>query len=391
MKTFSRTDKSVLGRWWWTVDHGMLTALITLMIFGIAMVTAASPPVAERIGYPAFYFLNRHLIFLVPSLVVMLVISMIEARWIWRISSLVLAGGILLMITVLLSGAEVKGAQRWISIFGFSIQPSEFVKPAFAVVAAWLISWQKEKPDFPAYVICALLYFLISGLLLKQPDLGMTVVITAVLGVQVFLAGLPFRYLIVLILCFAGLLVTSYFTFGHVESRIDRFLDPDSGDSYQVDKALSAFRNGGVFGTGPGQGEVKLHIPDAHSDFIFSVAGEELGLFFIAAVTGVYAFILIRGFARLMDSNRLFSILAAGGILAMFGLQSLVHMGTNVNIMPTKGMTLPFISYGGSSLMASAFGMGMVLALTRRQPRSGVARGGLVTRTGKNRRVDEQA
>jgi len=216
----------------------------------------------------------------------------------------------------------------------------------------------------------------------------MTVVVTVVLGAQVFLAGLPFRYLLVFGLCFIGLLVAAYFTFSHVESRFDRFFNPDSGDSYQVEKALSAFRSGGVFGTGPGQGDVKLSIPDAHSDFIFSVAGEELGLLFIVALVAIYGFILLRGFSRLMDSELLFAVLAGGGILVMFGLQSFVHMGTNVNIMPAKGMTLPFISYGGSSLLASALAMGMVLALTRRQPRSGVARGGLVTRTKKRQEAN---
>ncbi len=390
MKSFSRTDKSVLGRWWWTVDHGMMAALFVLIVAGIALVAAASPPVAERINLPAYHFVIRHLIFLLPAVFLMVATSMLEMKWVWRLSTVVLAGGIALMVAVLLTGDAVKGARRWIDIFGFSLQPSEFVKPAFIVAAAWLISLHKERPEFKGYLICAGLYFLVIGLLLMQPDLGMTIVVTLVLAAQVFLAGLPFRYLFVVLLCFAGLIVAAYFSFSHVESRIDRFFDPGSGDSYQVDKALSAFRNGGVFGTGPGQGEVKLSIPDAHSDFIFSVAGEELGLFFIAVLLAIYAFIILRGFHRLMDNERLFAVLAAGGLLVMFGLQSLIHMGTNVNIMPTKGMTLPFISYGGSSLIASAMAMGMVLALTRRQPRSGVARGGLAARTRKKIEADEK-
>lgn len=382
MKAFSRTDRSVLGRWWWTVDRGMLAALLMLVVVGVALVAAASPPVAERIGAAQFHFVVRHIVFLVPALVIMIGVSMLDTRWIWRTSSVVLGVGVLLMVAVLFTGSEIKGAQRWIPLFGFSLQPSEFVKPAFIVVAAWLIAWQKEKPDFPAwYMMCGVLYAVVVTLLLLQPDFGMTVVVTFVMGVQVFLAGLPFRYMALAGVGGLLMILAAYFAFDHVQSRIDRFLDPASGDNYQIEKALSAFRNGGVIGTGPGQGEVKMTIPDAHADFVFAVAGEELGLVFILILMGIYGFILLRGFQRLAGHERLFAVLAAGGILTMFGLQTFVHMGSNVNILPTKGMTLPFISYGGSSLLASAFAMGIVLALTRRQPRSGIARGGLTLRT----------
>ncbi len=380
MNLFTRTDRSIFGRWWWTVDRGMLTGILSIIAFGAVLVAAASPPVAERIGLNQYHFIQRHLILLVPALAIMIGVSMLEVRNIWRLSTIVLAGGLLLMVFILFSGSEVKGAQRWIQLPGFSLQPSEFVKPAFAVVAAWLIAKHKEKPEFPANLICAGMYLLVVTLLLLQPDLGMTLVVTGVLTAQIFLAGLPFRYLIVFALGAVVLLVGAYFTFDHVHSRIDRFLDPASGDNYQVEKSLEAFQNGGLLGTGPGQGTVKLSIPDAHADFIFAVAGEELGFVFVAVLISLFGFILLRGFNRLIDCGNLFVVLAAGGLLSMIGLQTLVHMGSSVNLLPTKGMTLPFISYGGSSLLSSALAMGMVLALTRKSARSGIARAGMSLR-----------
>lgn len=383
LKLFSRTDNSLLGRWWWTVDRAMLLAVLALSAFGIALVTAASPAVAERIELDSYHFIIRHMVFLLPALAGMIVISMMSERWIWRFASLALAGGLLMMVIVLFTGAEIKGAQRWIPLFGFSLQPSEFVKPAFIVVAAWLMSRQKEiqgKPVF--YYATAGLYGLVALLLLLQPDFGMTFLITCVLAAQVFMTGLPFRYVAFLGAGGMAMIAGAYFAFGHVRSRIDRFLDPESGDNYQVDKALAAFEQGGLIGAGPGQGSVKMHIPDAHSDFIFAVAGEELGFLFLIAMIALYAFVMLRGFHRLGQSDNLFAVLAAGGLLVMIGFQAFIHMGSNVNILPTKGMTLPFVSYGGSSLLASALAMGMVLALTRKSPRAGVAKGRVMAGAG---------
>jgi cell division protein FtsW len=226
----------------------------------------------------------------------------------------------------------------------------------------------------PGNVISIVLFLLIVALLMKQPDLGMTMVITAVWFCQFFLAGLPL--ILVLALGMLGItgLVGAYFLFPHVTSRIDRFLDPASGDNYQVERSLQAFANGGLGGTGPGQGTVKFHLPDAHADFIFAVAGEELGLFWSLLLVGLFAFVVLRGFSRLMHEPDLFVVLAAGGLLVQFGLQALIHMGSSVHLLPTKGMTLPFVSYGGSSLIALGFGMGMVLALTRRRFSAGEAR-----------------
>jgi cell division protein FtsW len=382
MSLFSRTDQSFLGRWWWTVDRGLLGTFFILAILGVMLVATASPPVAERIGLQSYYFLIRHIIILCPALAMMLVISMLEMRTIWRISSILFVGSIFTMVVVLITGMEIKGAQRWIHLFGFSLQPSEFAKPSFAIAAAWFMSRQKKNEKFPGYIIAVGLYFVTIVLLLLQPDLGMTFIVTAILASQIFLAGFPFRLMAALGALGVGGLFAAYFTFDHVQSRINRFLNPDSGDNYQVEKSIEAFQNGGLFGTGPGQGTVKLGLPDAHADFIFSVAGEEMGLIFILILVSIYGFVLLRGFNRLMDSADMFVVLAVGGLLTMFGLQAMVHMGSALNILPAKGMTLPFISYGGSSILSMSFAMGAVLALTRKQVRASVSKAGLSLRPG---------
>lgn len=368
---FSRTDKSFLGRWWWTVDRMLLAALMTLIVFGIVLVAAASPPVAERIGYGQFHFVTKHLFFLLPAFIMLIGMSFLEPRNIWRFATLMLVGGIGAMVMVLLFGDDTKGAQRWLRIAGFSLQPSEFVKPAFAVVAAWLIARQKDADGFPGQSIALGLFALVTALLLMQPDFGMTVVVTAIYGAQIFLAGLPLFWLIVFCGGAVVLAVSSYFALDHVRSRFDRFFDPASGDTYQVRQSLEAFKEGGVTGAGPGQGTVKLHLPDAHTDFIFSVAGEELGLVFAVMLVFLYGFIVLRGMNRVAGSNDIFVILATGGLLVMFGFQAFIHMASSVNLIPTKGMTLPFVSYGGSSIIAMGAAMGMVLSLTRQRVKGG--------------------
>lgn len=381
MNLFSRTNQSLLSRWWWTVDRFLLVLILVLITIGIAMVMAASPSVATRIGLDPYHFMIRHLIILVPSIVIMLALSLLEVKQICRLSMLMMAGCFFALIYVLLFGMEIKGAQRWIHLPGFSLQPSEFAKPAFIILAAWFMSLQKEKEGFPGMPIAIGLYGVLALLLVLQPDMGMTVVTTFCFLVMIFLAGLPFRYVFLLIFLVTGAALAAYSTLPHVQSRVDRFLHPETGDTFQVEKSLSAFKNGGVFGTGPGQGTVKLSIPDAHADFVFAVAGEEFGFLFLVLLVGLYGYIIIRGVKRVADSENLFIILSVSGLLAMMGLQALIHMGSSLSLLPTKGMTLPFLSYGGSSLLSMSVTMGMVLALTRRQAKTGIARGGLSTRS----------
>jgi len=374
MVTLDRADSSVIGRWWWTVDRWMLLLLGIIMGIGAILILAASPAVAQRINLGEFYFIERHVMMLVPAVGLMFLVSLMSPPAIRRTAAIVFVLALLGVFATLFVGVEIKGATRWVQLPGMSVQPSEFVKPAFAVVAAWLFAQQKMRRGFPGYIASTVLYCMIVALLLSQPDLGMTVVVTAVWFIQFFIAGLPMFLVIGLIGMGTGGLVGSYFLFDHVRSRIDRFLDPAAGDNYQVDRAIEAFTNGGLFGTGPGEGTVKLYLPDAHADFIFAVGGEEFGLFFCLLLVALFAFIVVRGLSRVMNETNLFIMLAVVGLVTQFGLQAAINMASTLHLIPTKGMTLPFVSYGGSSLIALGYGMGMVLALTRRHAGSGGVR-----------------
>lgn len=337
----------------------------------------------------ALSFLGTSYDLLIPSLVLLIGISFMDKRMVWRFGTVGFVACLCAMIAVLSVGVEIKGAALAAS-FGFSVQPSEFIKPCFLIVSAWLMSLQKaevgfEGRTFPGNIVAAGLYGLVVALLMLQPDLGMTVIVSLSWAAQIFLAGLQFRYMVGIMVMAVMALELAYLGFDHVQSRIDRFLDPDSGDNYQVEQSIEAFQSGGVLGTGPGQGHVKLYLPDAHADFIFAVVGEELGFVFVLAVMGIFAFILLRGFKRMMDEDDVFSILAVGGLLTMFGLQALVHMGSSLNLLPAKGMTLPFISYGGSSLVGISIAMGAVLALSRGRKKSGISKSGLSLFSGRSR------
>ena len=367
MMAVRRTDRSAIGDWWWTVDRWLLVVLLLLVAAGAILVMAASPAVADRLGLGSFHFVRRQLIFLVPSLVVVFVVSMMAPLWIRRIAVIGFGVTILMLVATLAFGQEVKGARRWLSVAGILLQPSEFAKPLLAVVAAWLLSQRAQSAGFPSFSIVAALAGVVVGLVVIQPDVGMALVIAAVTFTQMFLAGLSLPLVAGLALCGVGTAIGAYAMFPHVASRIDRFLDPSSGDTFQVDTSINAFSHGGLFGTGPGEGVLKTVLPDAHADFIFAVAGEEFGLLPSMAIIVLFAVLLLRGFARLMREADLVHLLAAAGILVQLGLQAVINMGVNMSLLPAKGMTLPFISYGGSSLLALAFGMGIVLALTRQR------------------------
>ncbi len=367
MAFIARTDRSVLGRWWWTVDRWTLACLILLATFGLLLSLAASPPVAERIGLEPLYFVRRHASYVPVALVIMIVVSLQQPRQIRRLGVILFAASLVLLSATVIFGDEIKGATRWIAIGGVSLQPSEFIKPAFAIVAAWMFTAQRLEQDIPGNLISAVLIALILGLLIAQPDIGQSALIAVVWFGQWFIAGLPMIWVAALGALGVAGLISSYFVFPHVASRIDRFLDPAVGDSYQIDRAFEAFTNGGLLGRGPGEGTVKTLLPDAHADFIFAVVGEEFGLLACIVIVAMFAFIVLRGFVLALRDENLFVVLAVSGLLAQFGLQALINMGSALSLMPTKGMTLPFVSYGGSSMMALALAMGMVLGLTRRR------------------------
>lgn len=365
---FSRADTSVLGIWWWTVDRWLLAAIILLMGIGALLVMSASPPVADRINVDSFHFVTRQFVFLGMAACCIFGISLLSVKWVRRLASVMFIGVVFLLIVTPFVGSEIKGAVRWINFAGINLQPSEFLKPAFAVVVAWMFAEGRLNPNFPGYIVSCIMLALCIFLLMIQPDFGQTVVVTSIWSVQIFLAGLP----IVLVFCLGlgavGLAVTAYLILPHVQSRVDRFLDPASGDNYQIERSMEAFMNGGIMGRGPGEGWVKNSIPDAHSDFIFAVAGEEFGLLFCVLVVGVFTFIIMRGLSRLMGEKNLFVVLAVSGILVQFGLQAVINMASTLQLVPPKGMTLPFVSYGGSATIGIAIGMGFVLALTRKRP-----------------------
>ena len=367
MIALARTDTSLLGRWWWTVDRWLITCLLLIIAMGAILVLAASPSVAERIGLDAYHFVRRQFIILPLALTVMFAVSLLSPLQVRRLAAIGFLGCVVLLALTPLVGAEIKGARRWISLAGMSLQVSEFVKPCLAVISAWMFAEWRRRPEFPGHAVAIALYTAVVGLLLLQPDFGQSVLITLVFIGQFFLAGLPVAWLVATgALGLAGL-VGAYFLFPHVTSRVNRFLDPTSGDTYQVDRALEAFINGGFLGTGPGEGEIKQLLPDAHADFIFSVAGEEFGAITCLLIIVLFGFVVLRGFSRLFADGSLFVLLAGAGLLMQFGLQALVHMASALQLAPAKGMTLPFISYGGSSLIALALAMGMALALTRRR------------------------
>ncbi len=367
MKTTARTDKSILSNWWWSIDRLTLAALAVLVICGIVLVTAASPAVAEHYGLSPFYFVHRQILFLIPTLAIMFGVSLMEQKTLWRTASVALAVTLVLMVAAILFGPQVKGATRWISFPGGSIQPSEFSKPCFAIISAWLIARARQKQGFPGHQLAIAAYLIILCLLLMEPDLGMSFVLSCIWGAQMFLSGLPMLFIAGLVGLGALGLFGAYMFFPHVTSRVDRFLDPAAGDNYQVQKSLDAFSNGGLFGTGPGHGLVKLTLPDAHEDFIFAVAGEEFGMIAAVLLILLYCFIIIRSVTRIYRNEDLFVILATTGLLVQFGLQSLVHMGSSLQLLPAKGMTLPLISYGGSSLLSFGLAMGALLSLTRKR------------------------
>ncbi|HHB83491.1 MAG TPA: cell division protein FtsW [Devosia sp.] len=372
---FSRAKKTPVAEWWWTIDRELLGALVLLLLCGVILSFAASPPVAERLGLSAWHFVIRHWFFAVPALGVLIGVSFLNVRQARVLALAILVVFIVLLVLTLLFGTAAKGSQRWISIFGFSLQPSEFVKPAFAVIAAWLFSEKMKHPDMPAQMIAFALMALIAVLLMLQPDFGQTVLVVITWAALLFLAGISW-WVIGILMGFAGAGAgLAYLVFPHVARRIDIFINPESGDNYQMERALQSLLEGGWFGRGPGEAMVRRYVPDAHADFVFSAAAGEFGLLFCLVLVGLIGFITLRALFLAQQQNGLFARLAASTLAIQFGVQSGINLAVNLNLLPPKGMTLPFVSYGGTSMLATAFSMGLILALTRRKPQDRLATG----------------
>jgi len=355
-----------IKRWWKVIDQQTIIAMVILLAFSLMLVTTASPAVANRIGLTDNYFSSRHVVFLALAVIIILTFSLLDKKWIRRLAILGFLGSLVMLVLVKFYGFEVKGATRWINIGGFSYQPSEFMKPFFAVVTGWILSLHYHE-DFPSFKVCFILFLCVAALLIIQPDFGMLVMVSAVFGIQLFVAGLPIIWLFIAIFASVFGSIGAYLLLPHVASRINRFLDPVNSENYQVTRSLEAFESGGLYGKGPGEGSVKQFLPDSHTDFIFAVAGEEFGAIICLMIIITFAYIVIRILVNLLHEDDKFIQIAAIGIISQFGLQAVINMGVSLNLLPTKGMTLPFISYGGSSTLAISIGMGMLLGLTKRK------------------------
>jgi cell division protein FtsW len=314
----------------------------------------------------------------------MLAVSLLSPRHVRRTAFIVYAVAIAAMVALPFFGHQAKGATRWVEIAGFTLQPSEFMKPALIILAAWMFAEGQKGEGVPGVSIAFTLYALAVTLLLMQPDVGQTILITIAFGACFFMAGVPIRWILGLGAVASTGLVAIYFTFDHFAARVDKFLDPEKADTHQVDKALQAQAAGSWFGQGPGEGVLKRQVPDVHTDFAFSGAAEEFGLIFSLFLIGLFAFIVVRGMMRAIKLSDPFEQVAAAGLFVLIGQQAFINIAVNLNLIPTKGMTLPFISYGGSSVLAMGLTMGMALALTRKRPGAyaqgdGMARAGAFT------------
>ncbi|AVO36717.1 putative lipid II flippase FtsW [Pukyongiella litopenaei] len=364
-----RGGEPVIPKWWRTVDKWLIACVLILFGIGLLLGLAASPPLAARNGFAPFHYVERQVIFGLTALVAMAVTSMMSPTLVRRLGILgFLAAFVALLLLPVLGTDFGKGAVRWYSLGFASVQPSEFLKPGFVVLAAWLMSASQQVGGPPgtswSFVLCAA----IVGLLVLQPDFGQACLVLFGWGVMYFVAGAP----IFLLVGMAGMVVMggalAYANSEHFARRIDGFLSAEVDPTTQLGYATNAIREGGLFGVGVGEGQVKWSLPDAHTDFIVAVAAEEYGLVLVLIIIALYALIVVRSLLRLMRERDTFIRLAGTGMAAMFGVQAMINMGVAVRLLPAKGMTLPFVSYGGSSLIAGGIALGMLLAFTRTRP-----------------------
>ena len=355
---------------WGSLDLTAIANIAFIMLLGVLLLASAGIGVAEKLGLSSYYFVKRQIIFLFFGFIIILFLSTISEKSIRKIILVGFIITIILLIVVILFGDSIKGAKRWLNIFGFSLQPSEFLKPFYTCFLAIILSHEKSKVNFKIFCICISLNMLITILLLLQPDFGMTVTNTIATLSLLFIAGIKLSWLlIVLTLCLFAAYI-AYLFFPHVAQRVDRFINPVDSANYQVQKSLSSYLDGGLFGKGPGEGTIKYVLPDAHTDFILAVGAEEFGIIFCILIIISFAILILRGLWNLTKLSNLFYIYAIFGILLHFSMQFLFNIGVTLNLLPTKGMTLPFVSYGGSSIMAFSIATGIYLNLSSQRESS---------------------
>ena len=363
-----RSDRSHITEWRRSVDWTIIFAATVLLALGLMLSLAAGPPAADRDGMAdSFHYVKRHCVFAAAAFVVMIGASLLNRVWVRRAAALIFCGAFVLLVTILVAGHEAKGAQRWLAIGGSTLQPSEFVKPALIILSGWLLAQRQLFPGGPWAIVALVFYVVTLGLLLLQPDVGQSALLTAAFIVTFFVSGLPWRWAAIFFGGGVSLAGALYALLPHVRQRVNSFINPAEYDTYQIDKASQAIGRGGLFGAGPGEGTVKTELPDAHTDFIYAVLSEEFGLIAALALIGIYVFICWRGFRASSRIRDPYPRAAAAGLFALFGLQAAINIGVNVSLIPPKGMTLPFISSGGSSMLGIALTLGLALALIRRQ------------------------
>jgi cell division protein FtsW len=365
--SLSRAERSRLAEWWFSVDRVLLATVLVIAGTGMLLSLAASPAIALKRGLPMFHFVERHLLFLAVALATMFAVSLLSPAQIRRLALMTLGASLALMLLVLFTGLEVNGARRWLHIGSYTLQPSEFAKPAFVVLSAWLFAEADRRPDMPATAAAVALYVLFAALLVLEPDLGQTLLVSIVWSALFFLANRPLKWFLFLLAALAAGLVAAYVRFGHVRWRIERFLNPALGDTFQTDRALRSFGEGGLLGKGPGEGTLKTALPDAHTDFIFAVIAEEYGVLACLVILGLFALIGSRVLLHQLREGDAFLRLSSTALALLLVLQAIINMAVNVGLAPAKGITLPFISSGGSSMLGVGLLIGMLLGLGRRR------------------------
>lgn len=369
MQIFKRTDQSLFAEWWRTIDKGLIAVALMLLSAGLVLSMAAGPAAASRLGEPdPFYFVYRQATFATLAAALMIVVSLLDPKWARRACAALFVVCFLLMAAVLVFGHEAKGAQRWLRFGGATIQPSEFIKPAIMVLSAWLLAQREHFHGAPWAAVAFACYASTVGLLLLQPDVGQAVLLTAGFITVFFVAGLPWVWAASFLVGGMAIAAGLYVLLPHVRQRINSWLSPTEYDTYQIDKAREAIERGGLWGVGPGEGSVKRVLPDAHTDFVFSVAGEEFGLALCTMLVLLFAVITVKGVMSASRNPDAYQRAAGVGLYTMFGLQAAINMSVNLSLIPPKGMTLPLVSSGGSSLLGTALTLGLALALTRERP-----------------------